>query len=77
MIEDYEHGSCAKFWKPYSVKDGHSQPGNPHSSNEQPSDKIDMSSEKAKKILSDNSANGHPLTKKQKGLFGAIAGRGD
>jgi hypothetical protein len=35
-----------------------------------------MSSEKAKTMLRDNSAQGHPLTKKQKGLFGLIAGGG-
>lgn len=31
---------------------------------------------KAKKMLADNSAQGHPLTKKQKGYFGFIAGGG-
>lgn len=41
----------------------------------QPSDRI--SSEKAKQILKDDSAKGHPLTEKQKGLFGAAAGRED
>ena len=29
---------------------------------------------KAKQILRDNSAQGHPLTQKQKGYFGMIAG---
>lgn len=38
-----------------------------------PSDKI--SSSKAKKMLRDNSAHGKPLTKKQKGMLGAAAGR--
>lgn len=36
-----------------------------------------ISSAKAKTILSDGSIRGHPLTKKQKGFFGLIAGRGD
>ena len=31
---------------------------------------------KARQILRDNSAQGHPLTKAQKGFFGAIAGKG-
>jgi hypothetical protein len=33
-----------------------------------------LTSKKAKKILKDDSAQGHPLTKKQKRFFGAIAG---
>lgn len=33
-----------------------------------------LSSKKAKKILKDDSVRGHPLTKKQKGFFGLIAG---
>lgn len=33
-----------------------------------------LTSDKAKKILKDGSVHGHPLTAKQKGLFGAIAG---
>lgn len=37
---------------------------------------MDMSSEKAKKILRDGSVRGHKLSKKQRGLFGAIAGKG-
>lgn len=41
----------------------------------QPSDKVDP--EKAKKILEDDSAQGHPLTEKQKGMFGAAAGRAE
>ena len=32
---------------------------------------------KAKQILRDDSAQGHPLTEKQKGMFGAAAGRDD
>ena len=32
-----------------------------------------MSVDKAKKMLHDNSAHGKPLTEKQKGLFGVIA----
>jgi len=32
-----------------------------------------MTQDKAKKMLHDNSAQGHPLTKKQRGLFGVIA----
>lgn len=35
-----------------------------------------VSSHKAKKILKHGSVRGHPLTKKQKGLFGLHAGGG-
>ena len=35
------------------------------------------SSHKAKKILTDGSVRGHPLTEPQRGLFGAIAGGAD
>ena len=35
-----------------------------------------VSRSKAKQMLSDNSAHGHSLTKKQKGYFGIIAGGG-
>lgn len=33
-----------------------------------------LTSSKARKILHDNSVRGHPLTKKQKRFFGAVAG---
>jgi len=33
-----------------------------------------LTEKKAKKILKDNSIKGKPLTKKQKGFFGAVAG---
>jgi len=33
------------------------------------------SASKAKQMLKDDSANGEPLSKKQKGFFGAIVGR--
>jgi len=33
-----------------------------------------LSAAKAKKMLKENSAQGHPLTKAQKGYFGAVAG---
>lgn len=33
-----------------------------------------LSPRKARKMLHDKSAQGHPLTKKQRGLFGLIAG---
>jgi hypothetical protein len=39
-----------------------------------PSKKAGVSSQKAKQILSDGETRGNPLTPKQKGLFGAIAG---
>lgn len=42
-----------------------------------PSDDADVSPEKARKILEDGEANGKPLTKKQRGFFGAIAGKKD
>lgn len=73
--EGYEGGACAKFWKPYSIRDGHTQPGNPKASNELPSEHMDMSPEKARTILHDKSIRGHPLTPKQRGLFGSIAGK--
>ena len=38
-----------------------------------PKKKKKLSKEKARKMLHDNSAQGHELTKKQRGLFGAIA----
>lgn len=43
-----------------------------HTLNTQPSDKADISSEKACKILNDGTAQGHPLTDKQRKMFGAI-----
>lgn len=73
---DYDNGACAEFWKPFSIRDGHTQPGNPKASNELPSKHMDMSPEKARTILHDKSIRGHPLTPKQRGLFGAIAGKG-
>jgi hypothetical protein len=39
-----------------------------------PSSGIKMGPPKAKKILSDGEVRGTPLTKPQRGLFGAIAG---
>ena len=39
-----------------------------------PSEHTDLSPGKARKILHDNSAQGHPLTEKQRGFFGAVAG---
>jgi hypothetical protein len=39
-----------------------------------PSKKANVSASKAKTILSDGTVRGNPLTTKQKGLFGAIAG---
>lgn len=35
-----------------------------------------LTAKKARTILHDDSAQGHPLTEKQKGLFGLIAGGG-
>lgn len=40
----------------------------------QPSSHMDMSSHKAREILHDGTVHGHPLTEKQRGLFGVIAG---
>jgi hypothetical protein len=69
-------GGASAFWLKHRIKDSHKQPGNPEASGgHKPSSKIKMSPEKAKKILKDNSVHGHPLTKKQKGLFGSIAGK--
>lgn len=41
-----------------------------------PSASIDMTPEKAKTILHDKEVRGHPITEKQRGLFGAIANKG-
>lgn len=73
--EEYSNGPCASFWRNYSIRDGHTQPGNPKASNELPSKHMDMSPEKARTILHDKEIRGHPLTEKQRGLFGAIAGK--
>lgn len=72
---NYDNGPCASFWKPHSIRDEHTQPGNPRASNELPSKHMDMSPEKARTILHDGSIRGHPLTSKQRGLFGSIAGK--
>lgn len=69
--------STKAFWAKHSIKGTRNQPGNPTSKEEKkPSSHADISPEKAKKILEDGSVRGHPLTDKQKGFFGAIAGRG-
>jgi len=39
-----------------------------------PSETTDITPEKAKKMLKDNSAHGYPLTDQQKKYFGVIAG---
>lgn len=65
--ENYGNGGCAKFWEPYSVRDGHSQPGNPKANSE-------LSPAKAKEILRDGTVHGKAITKKQRGYFGAVAG---
>jgi hypothetical protein len=40
-----------------------------------PSGKLDMSPDKACKIVHDGSVNGHPLTDAQRGMFGALCGK--
>lgn len=40
-----------------------------------PSETADVSPEKARKILKDGTVHGKPLTEKQRGMFGAIAGK--
>jgi hypothetical protein len=62
MTMQTERAMSKAFWSKYRIKS-------------KPSSKIKMSPEKAEKILRDGSVHGHPLTKKQKGLFGSIAGR--
>lgn len=42
--------------------------------NEQPSEGLDMTPEKACKILKDGETNGRPLTERQRGMFGAKCG---
>lgn len=41
------------------------------------SEKADISPEKAKKILKDNSVHGYPLSDQQKKFFGVMAGKED
>jgi hypothetical protein len=41
----------------------------------QPSTSLDMTPQKACRILHDGEANGHPLTEKQRGMFGALCGK--
>jgi DNA primase catalytic subunit len=36
-----------------------------------------ISAAKAKKVLKDGEVRGHPLTEKQRGMFGAAAGKGE
>jgi hypothetical protein len=60
----------------YSRPESNAQPGNPEASHELPSKHMDMTPEKAKTILHDKSIRGHPLSAKQRGLFGAIASKG-
>ncbi len=79
---EYGHGTLEAFWRPYSIKSGRDQPGNPKADGERgaqerlPSTHSKVSPEKAKKILKDGSVRGHELTPKQRGFFGAVAGRG-
>ena len=51
---------------------GSYMPGNPKGAH----GKKGLSQHKAKVMLEEGTAQGHPLTKKQKGLFGLIAGGG-
>lgn len=41
----------------------------------QPSTKAKLSPAKAEKILKDGSVRGHPITSKQRGFFGVVAGK--
>jgi hypothetical protein len=43
----------------------------------QPSEHTDLTPEKAGRMLEENEANGEPLTKKQRGFFGAVRGKKD
>lgn len=58
---------------PKKVNNPHPQKNNPKSKGGKPSAKI--SSSKAKTIFKEGKAQGKSLTKKQKGLSGAVAGR--
>ena len=40
-----------------------------------PSQTTDITPQKARKILEDKTVRGHPLTPKQRGFFGAVAGK--
>jgi len=59
---DHDDGGLTKFWN--------------ESGSHKPSERMDMSPQKARTILHDKSVRGHPLTPAQRGLFGAIAGKG-
>ena len=73
----YGSGPTKKFWTPYSIGGQRNQPGNPKAQGEKrvPSQSSPVSPEKAKEILRHGSVHGHALTKAQKGMFGAIAGK--
>lgn len=43
--------------------------------NEQPSDTLAISPEKACTIIKDGQVHGHPLTQAQRGMFGALCGK--
>jgi len=69
-------GATENFWKPHSIKSGRDQPGNPRASSELPSTHAKVTPHKAKEILRHGSVRGHELTPKQRGFFGAVAGKG-
>lgn len=77
--EEKSHGSSGDFWKKHSIRNKKEQPGNPDSAGQKrlPSKSAKISPEKTKKILRDDEVHGKKLTKKQRGFFGAVAGRGD
>ena len=78
-MKEAMHGSSREFWKKHSIRDKAPQPGNSYSGGQKrvPSESSELSPEKARKILSHGEVRGKKLTKKQRGMFGAIAGRGD
>lgn len=76
--KDNPDGPLSDFWDDYCIKDGHSQPGNPHASSEKELrvKAHGLSQEKAHQILKDGKVRGHGLTSKQKRFMGLIAGGG-
>lgn len=78
----YGSGATKAFWDKHSIKTGRDQPGNPYADGERrnrkglPSKSTSLSHEKAKKILKDGTVRGKKITPKQRGFFGAVAGKG-
>lgn len=71
--DEYMNGACGKFWAPMSIRDGHSQPGNPREQGEKHPgfakvqnkiQKEGYSKEAAGAILANATRNASPAAKK-------------